>query len=120
MTISERMFFIMKDAGISQAELSKRTGISTRTISDWNMKKTNPGADKIMIICEALNITPEELLTGTDGEMGQSKEVTESKNRIDLISEKRLIEVYRNLPDDMRRRIFAYIEMLQNTKKVRE
>ena len=52
MTISERMFQIMDERGITQYKLSQMTGISTRTISDWRSKKTNPGADKIMMICE--------------------------------------------------------------------
>ena len=64
MTISERMFQIMEEQGISQYRLSKLTGISTKTISDWRSKKTNPGADKIMVICEALQVSPETLLTG--------------------------------------------------------
>jgi transcriptional regulator with XRE-family HTH domain len=64
MTISERMFQIMEEQGVSQYRLSKMTGISTKTISDWRSKKTNPGADKIMVICEALQISPEMLLTG--------------------------------------------------------
>ena len=64
MTISERMFQIMEEKQITQYKLSKMTGISTKTISDWRNKKTNPGADKIMVICEALKISPETLLTG--------------------------------------------------------
>ena len=62
MIISEKMFQIMKEKGITQAELARRTGISTKTISDWRQKKTNPGADKIMCISKALEITPEVLL----------------------------------------------------------
>lgn len=119
MTISERMFQIMNDKGISQAQLSKLTGISTRTISDWNMKKTNPGADKIMIICEALDITPEILLMGDDiGDVGSGGN-RNSKNHtdVDIASEDRIIEAYRNLPENMRRRLIAYITMLQNTKE---
>ena len=38
MTISERMFQIMEEQGISQYRLSKMTGISTKTISDWRSK----------------------------------------------------------------------------------
>lgn len=65
MTISERLFKIMEDKNISMPELSRMTGISRHTIFDWQRRNTNPGADKIMIICEALNISPEELLAGT-------------------------------------------------------
>ncbi|MBE5840939.1 MAG: helix-turn-helix transcriptional regulator [Butyrivibrio sp.] len=39
-------------------------GISATTISDWRKKNTNPGSDKIMAICAALDVTPEYLLSG--------------------------------------------------------
>ena len=63
MTISERIFKIMSERGMSQLEFSRRTGISQSTISDWKRKKTNPGADKIMVICEVLGVTPYEILS---------------------------------------------------------
>ncbi len=53
---------------------SNRTGISTTTISDWRKKNTNPGSDKIMAICAALEVTPEYLLSGVteDSDRGMS------------------------------------------------
>ena len=65
MKISERMFLIMDEKNITQMELSESTGIAQSCISDWKTKKTNPAADKIMVICKALNVTPEELLQDT-------------------------------------------------------
>lgn len=65
MKISERIFMIMEQKGMRQLDLSIKTGISQPTISDWKTKGTNPGADKIMKICRALDITPEELLKDT-------------------------------------------------------
>ena len=62
MTISERIFKIMEDKGITQLEFSRLTGIAQSTISDWKRKKTNPASDKILVICEVLNISPNELL----------------------------------------------------------
>ena len=59
MTISER---IMEDQGITQLEFSRKTGIAQSTISDWKRKKTNPASDKILVICEVLKISPNELL----------------------------------------------------------
>ena len=68
MLISERIYKYMEEKGISQLEFAKRTGISQSTVSDWKRKKTNPSADKIMIICEVLGISPYELLQGTDNQ----------------------------------------------------
>ena len=64
MIISERIFKIMSERGMSQIDFSKNTGISQSTISDWKRKKTNPAADKIMTICDVLNVTPYEILQG--------------------------------------------------------
>ena len=64
MIISERIFYVMEHKNITQLELSRRTGIATSNISDWKKKKTNPKADCLLSICDALDITPEQLLTG--------------------------------------------------------
>ena len=66
MLISERIYKYLDEKGITQNEFAKRTGISQSTVSDWRRKGTNPSADKIMIICEVLEISPYELLLDTD------------------------------------------------------
>ncbi len=62
MIISERIFKILKERGMTQKQFAELTGITASTISDWNTKKTNPSSDKIMTICNVLGITPYELL----------------------------------------------------------
>ena len=116
MTISERMFQIMEEQGITQYRLSKITGVSTKTISDWRIKKTNPGADKIMVICEALRISPETLLTG--------KGRTETPGSFPYIetdfgkeAEGQLIVSFRAFSEDKKKRLLAYMNMLENTKE---
>ena len=68
MTISERIFELLRKRDMSQKEFSERTGIGQSSISDWKRKKTNPVSEKILIICKVLNVTPYELLGGTEGE----------------------------------------------------
>ena len=76
MLISERIYQYMEEKGISQKEFADRTGISQSTVSDWKRKGTNPSADKIMNICEVLDISPYELLSGTEnGKMKDYKEM---------------------------------------------
>ena len=70
MIISERIFCVMEQKNITQLELSRRTGIATSNISDWKKKKTNPKADCLLSICDALEITPEQLLTGKGIDIG--------------------------------------------------
>lgn len=64
MTIRDRIFEKIEEMNITQKEFAKRSGIPETTVSDWKKKKTNPTAEKIMIICKVLNVTPEWLLSG--------------------------------------------------------
>lgn len=113
MTISERLFAIMKKKGVSMPDLSRMTGISRHTIFDWQRRGTNPGADKIMVICEALKIPPEELLLGTIKESSSYKTANIDTGRI----EDQIVDVCRDFSDDQKRRLLAYASMLQNMKK---
>lgn len=73
MVISERIFQLIKDRGMTQKEFALQTGIAESTISDWKRKKTNPVSEKILTICEVLDVTPYELLSGTDGQGTRSR-----------------------------------------------
>lgn len=66
MTISQRIFEVLDQKGITQSELSRGTGINARAISDWRTKGTNPSADKISQICSFLGVTADWLLNGED------------------------------------------------------
>ena len=116
MTISERMFQIMEEQGISQYRLSKMTGISAKTISDWRSKKTNPGADKIMVICEALQVSPEMLLTGR-GRTETPGSFPYMETDFEKEAESQLVGNFRAFSEDKKARLLAYMNMLENTKK---
>ena len=113
MTISERLFTILKKKNVSMPELSRMTGISRHTIYDWQKKNTNPGADKIMVICEALQITPEELLVGTVDDTAPEYDLTVSGDEIEM----RIVRECRDLSDAQKKRLLAYMSMLQNMKE---
>ena len=115
MIISERIFCVMEQKSITQLELSRRTGIATSNISDWKKKKTNPKADCLLSICDALEITPEQLLTGKgidpeykDADMDY--EVTRSNIKI-------LKQIHR-LGDDQYKRLMAYMKALQKLEQM--
>ncbi len=74
MTISERIFELIRERGYSQKEFSKKTGIAESTISDWKKKGTNPVSDKILIICEVLEVSPYYLLSGVENNDKRSRE----------------------------------------------
>lgn len=65
-TVSDRIFELLKEKKMTQKEFAQRTGIAESSISDWKRKRTNPVSDKILIICEVLEVTPYELLSGAE------------------------------------------------------
>ena len=116
MTIGERLFKIMNEKNISMPELSRMTGISRHTIFDWQRRNTNPGADKIMVICEALQITPEELLVGKQD--NEKPEYDHSIITDDI--EMQIMKECQDLSEAKKKRLLAYVSMLQNTKEREE
>lgn len=112
MLISERIYKYIAERGMSQIEFSKRTGISQSTISDWRRKGTNPSADKIMIICEVLEVSPVELLTGVERQSENADYVVVDK----ASNEYQLIETYRDLDFDARKRLEGYMIALKDIK----
>ena len=90
-------------------DFSKATGIAQSTISDWKRKKTNPSADKIMIICNVLKVTPYELLQDTVQSVEELdyRVVTKGTKEYDL-----LIEM-EGLKKSQKERLLGYIEALK-------
>ena len=106
MDINERLFKIMKDNGISIRELARRTGITASTISDWNTKHTNPTAEKIPVVCEALGITVSYLLKGT-----------EETDFVLSDDERNLVETFRNADVESQKRLLAYFKQMSKKKE---
>lgn len=69
----ERLNSILQKRNLSQADLSKMTGIRSSSISDWLNGKYEPKQDKISIIAEALNVSPVWLIGYDDTASNQSK-----------------------------------------------
>lgn len=114
MIISERIFQILKEKKITQKSFSEQTGIAQSTISDWKRKKTNPASDKIMSICTVLDMTPYDLLEGTDSR----NNVKVDYLMIDRNSEAyELLENFRCLGAMEQGRILGYARALAENKK---
>lgn len=113
MIISERIYELMEEKGITQRYLAEKTGIAQSTISDWKRKKTNPAADKILPICEVLGITPYELLAGTSYESKFHADFL----LIDRKSEDFLVlEQYNSLERADKNRVIGYMQALKEKK----
>lgn len=117
MTISEKIFELLKERGMSQKEFSEKTGIAQSSISDWKRKKTNPVSEKILIISEVLGVTPYELLSGTE-------DVGARSNTVDyyVVSKESdlgvLIEQYQRLETMDKGRLLGYLQAIANDKSM--
>ena len=111
-TISDKIFELLKEKGMSQKEFAQRTGIAESSISDWKKKRTNPVSDKILIICEVLDVTPYELLSGAEHRGNRSRD-----NNTYVISKDTeigmLVETYQKLNTDAQKRVMGYLEALR-------
>ena len=59
---------VMKEKNINQSELSRKTGITQSTISDWVRGKYLPRQDKIDVLAKSLDVQPAYLLGLVDNE----------------------------------------------------
>ena len=119
MTISERILKVLKDRNMTQAEFAKQVGIATSTISEWKKRKTNPTADKIMDICNVLQITPEQLLTGKGIEDEENINVT-SRESCFTPYDIQLVQDDHGLKEEQQKRLMAYMEALKKIQSLEE
>ena len=119
MTISERILKVLKDRNMTQADFAKQVGIATSTISEWKKRKTNPTADKIMDICNVLQITPEQLLTGKGIEDEENITVT-SRESCFTPYDIQLVQDYHGLKEEQQKRLMAYMEALKKIQSLEE
>ena len=131
MTIGQKIFYLLEEQHMTQKEFSRRTGISTTTISDWRKKNTNPGSDKIMAICAALDVTPEYLLSGVteDSDRGRNldymvipkgteeRELIELFNSMDWLEREHMLEYARRTIE--KKAQSCYIDKTENKSMVK-
>ena len=115
MTIRDRIFDKLSELNMPQKEFAKRTGIPETTVSDWKKKKTNPTAEKIMIICKVLDVTPEWLLSGVEvrGTRSNPQEwyAIDSKTDAGI-----LITAFNSFDSKDQAKLLGYAEAIKNMK----
>lgn len=64
--IGNRLLAIRKRMGMTQFEVAEAAGLSGRTYADIERGSVNMRLETILHICEAMHITPDEILTKND------------------------------------------------------
>lgn len=62
-SIGNRLLSFRKRAGLTQAEVAEAAGLSDRTYADIERGTVNMRVETLLHICDALHITPDEVLT---------------------------------------------------------
>lgn len=116
----ERLNSILQKRNLSQADLSKMTGIRSSSISDWLKGKYEPKQDKIAIIADALNVSPVWLIGYDEPSTNQPKgyyvdsETAEFAEYLRTRPEARLLfSASRGISKEDMEKAVEYIELLK-------
>ena len=96
--IGNRLLAIRRRQGLTQAEVAEAAGLADRTYADIERGTVNMRLETILRICQALHITPDEILTQERSAIAVRQE--EMLARLNACSEKdrdtalQLLEVY--------------------------
>ena len=64
-----------KELNLTQEQLAEKLGVTNRSVSRWENGKTLPDLSIFRLLCETLNITLEELLSGEDHSKGNNETI---------------------------------------------
>ena len=62
--IGERIQEYRKASGLNQEEFAEKIGVSRQAVSKWERDKAYPDLDRVVCICEILDISIDELIYG--------------------------------------------------------
>lgn len=108
MTISERMFQLMKQKKITQEKLAESLGTKQSSVTNWKSRGTTPPMEYLPQICAVLDVSWEYLVTGED------------RNPHYTADERQLIAEYRKCNDVGKERIREYAQVMQTAHPDRE
>jgi transcriptional regulator with XRE-family HTH domain len=73
-SIGNKLFSIRKKAGLTQSEVAEIAGLSDRTYADIERGTVNMRIETILKICQALQITPDAVLTSDNPSITDKKD----------------------------------------------
>ena len=86
-TVGNKIKYFRELRGLSQIELGTRLGISNSRISNWEQGLNRPDVDSLILICQVLEISADELL-----------DIDNTNMRL-TADERQIISQYRNKPN---------------------
>ena len=85
--IGSRIRYFRELRGMNQKELAEKIGVSNSRVSNWEQGINRPDADILVLLCRALGVSADELLSMNTAVMQLTPE------------EKTLVTRYRDMPE---------------------
>ena len=105
---------LLKEKGVKTSDVCKATGLKAPTFSDWKKGRSNPNADKLILIANYFGVTVEYLKTGKEyEEFSDENALLVAKIRKDTELSKALMK-YFELSEEKRKHIVETINVLSN------
>lgn len=107
---------LLDEKGLKNSDVSRATGISNMTLSDWKHGKTKPKTDTMRKISSFLDVSVDYLMTGKEPEF--TVEMAETDVALSNMN-KRMKEYalkLTNLPKEKQEHIMQLIDMLSKDK----
>jgi len=83
MTFADKLKYNRKLAGLTQAELAKRLGVSHQMIAAYESGSKNPKWETIMRLADALDVNPEQLYGDEQAPLINVREAREAMDKRD-------------------------------------
>lgn len=97
---------LRKEKNIRQTELAKMLGVKQTAVSKWESGVAVPGAEKLSALADFYDVSVDYIL-------GRTKFYYPDKVGEFLAEdEKLLVKSYRNLPDEWKTQVRAYIDLI--------
>lgn len=85
--LGEKIWRLREERGLSQEALAEKLDVSRQTVSNWENDKATPDAYKLRQLCEALDVSADELLE--TGDAAQESGPASSKQDADFAGQKK-------------------------------
>lgn len=115
-TMGERIRKAREAKGLYQAQLAEMIGVkSAGVISNWEKNLNKPDADKIIRLCQALDISASYLLDYYGESESQNKKSSSPIKGDEL--DRQIIDLLLTLTSDQKQLLLAQLQVLTGQKK---
>lgn len=113
MTFGEKIKAARSAKSLKQSELADRLGVSNTTISNWEKNVSKPDVDTLELLCGALGIAPNHLLSlQADNEEIKKPATGEGDGLLLSEEDKKTMERFKNLSYENKLKMMGYLDSL--------